>query len=327
MIEAVLYDAQSHDREVTLDEGLPPLDAHQLLWIDLSGRDAAEIARVGQLLDLNPHSLSDMSQGGRAFVLANYGTYVHFDVAAIDRDKASGSPLKPSRSIRMDMLIGPGWMLTAHEHPLRFLQEFRDQDRGETLIGALTAAGLAASLLDWHLGAYLTALEDVEAFADRVDMRLLSASSVRDDLLQELVGARRYISSLRRSLAPQGAIFYGLSRPDVALIADTAGSDPFDRLEGRFERALDALEHGRSLVQSSFDLFTTRTAETTNNLIRRLTFISIMLGLLGGIAGVFGMNFETPYAKAGLTGFWTVVIGFAVVSTFAALVARSRRWI
>jgi len=327
MIEAVLYDAQGHDREVSLGEGLPHLDTHQLLWINLSGRDEGEIARVGQLLDLNPHSLSDMGHGGRAFVLANYGRYVHFDVAAIDRDKSSGSAPKPSRSIRLDVLIGPGWVLTAHEHPLRFLQEFRDQDRGETLIGALTAAGLASSLLDWHLAAYLTALEEVEAFADRVDLRLLSASTVRDDLLHELVGARRYISSLRRSLAPQSAIFYGLSRPDVALIADTSASDPFARLEGRFERVLDAVEHGRALVQSSFDLFTTRTAETTNNLIRRLTFISIMLGLLGGIAGVFGMNFETPYAKAGLTGFWTVVISFVVISGCAGLLARARKWI
>ncbi len=225
------------------------------------------------------------------------------------------------------MLIGRGWIVTAHEHPLRFLQEFRDQDRGETLIGALTSASLAASLLDWHLTAYLTALEDVEAFADRVDLRLLSASTVRDDLLQELVGARRYISSLRRSLAPQSAIFYGLSRPDIALIADAGFGDSFGRLEGRFERVLDAMEHGRELVQSSFDLFTTRTAETTNTLIRRLTFISIMLGLLGGVAGVFGMNFQTPYAKAGLFGFWAVVITFIVVAAAAAAIGRARKWI
>jgi magnesium transporter len=186
---------------------------------------------------------------------------------------------------------------------------------------------LAASLLDWHLAAYLTALDEIESFADRLDVRMLSARSVRDDLLQELVGARRYLSSLRRSLSPQSAVFYGLSRPDIALIPDADAVVAFQHLEHRYERALDAIEHGRELVQSSFDLFTTRTAETTNNLIRRLTFLSIMLGALGGVAGVFGMNFDTPYAKAGVYGFWGVVAGFLLFGAVAATVARWRKWI
>lgn len=216
-------------------------------------------------------------------------------------------------------------MLTAHEPPVSFIKEFRDQHRGETLIGALTPAALAASLLDWHLGAYLVALEDVESFADRIDVRMLSASTVRDDVLKELVGARRHISSLRRSLAPQSAIFYGLSRPGIAVLTGDSASS-FIHLEHRFERVLDAIEHGRDLIQTSFDLFTTRTAETTNTLIRRLTFVGIMLGALGGVSGVFGMNFDTPYPKAGLVGFWTVVLTFAVVAVGGAIVGRIRKW-
>jgi magnesium transporter len=149
----------------------------------------------------------------------------------------------------------------------------------------------------------------------------------RDDLLNELVSGRRFISSLRRSLSPQRSIFYGLCRPDIALIADTEALAAYKELERRFERALDSIEHGRDLVQSSFDLFTTRTAETTNVLIRRLTFLSILLGALGGVAGVFGMNFDTPYQKTGLTGFWLVVGGFFLFMVIAAAVGRWRKWI
>lgn len=216
-------------------------------------------------------------------------------------------------------------MLTAHEPPVSFIEEFRDQDRGETRIGALTPAALAVSLLDWHLGVYLMALEEVESFADRIDVRMLSASTIRDDLLKELVGARRHVSSLRRSLAPQSAIFYGLSRPDIAVLAEDSASS-FVHLEHRFERVLDAIEHGRDLVQTSFDLFTTRTAETTNTLIRRLTFAGIVLGALGGVTGVFGMNFDTPFPKSGLVGFWTVVLTFALVTVVGAVVGRLRKW-
>lgn len=329
MIRTYLYDAQGHDRETELEAHvLAGLKPHQLVWVDVTGREPADFDRLAPLLGLKPRSLADIAEGARRFQLANYGSYIHFDVATVEtRDSgAAGSPT-PIRSHRLDVAMGEGWVLTAHEHPVGFLEEFREQDRGETVIGGLTPSELAASLLDWHLAAYLAALEDIETFADRVDLRMLSSSRVRDDLLQDLVGARRYISSLRRSLAPQSAVFYGLSRPDFALIADSAAVESYKGLERRFERVLDSLEHGRELIQSSFDLFTTRTAETTNALIRRLTFISILLGALGGVAGVFGMNFDTPYAKAGLVGFWTVVGALLVLGVVAAVIARARRWI
>lgn len=327
MIRAFLYDAKGHDREIELPKVLPDLEEQQLLWIDVAGREHGDIQRLTPLLALNPRSIADCLSGSRQFSLINYGDYLHFDVATINlREGGKGSAPMLGRSERLDVAIGGGWILTVHDGPLQFLQDFRDQDRGETQIGGLTAAALAASLLDWHLAAYLTALEDVEAFADRADLRMLSARVVREDLLNDLVQARRYVSTLRRSLAPQSSIFYGLSRPDVALIADTSAIDSYRALERRFERVLDSIEHGRELVQSSFDLFTTRTAETTNNLIRRLTFIGIMLGALGGVAGVFGMNFETPYAKSGLVGFWAVVASFFIVAVGAAIVGRARRW-
>jgi Mg2+ and Co2+ transporter CorA len=326
VLKAFLYDAEGHDREIDLFSGpLPDLEDHQLLWIDATERDPSEMARVADLLKLRVESHADLTRGVRTFKLANYGHYIHFDVAALRHERAAAGSPRPTRTSRLDIAIGPGWLLTSHEPPVPFLEEFRDQDRGQTLIGSLTPAALAASLLDWHLGVYLAALEDVESFADRVDVRMLSASTVRDDLLKELVGARRHISGLRRSLAPQSAIFYGLSRPDIAANAG-ADSASFAHLEHRFERVLDAVEHGRDLIQTSFDLFTTRTAETTNTLIRRLTFISIMLGALGGVAGVFGMNFETPYQKSGLVGFWAVVMTFAVLSAAGAIVGRLRKW-
>ena len=329
MIRTFLYDAEGEDREIESgSEHLPRLEEHHLAWIDVTGRDAADVSRLATMLSLSSACVSDLTENVRRFNLANYGTYIHFDVATIGPpDGAAGSLPAPHRSQRLDIILGEGWILTVHENPVKFLDDFRDQDRGETFIGRLTPAGLATSLLDWHLAAYLAALENIEVFADRMDMRMLSATRVRDDLLADLVGARRYVSSLRRSLAPQRSIFYGLSRPDMALAVGPDAGDGYKDLERRFERVLDSIEHARELIQSSFELFTTRTAETTNTLIRRLTFVSILLGALGGVAGVFGMNFETPYPKAGLFGFWAVIGSFVAVGIVSMVVARNRKWL
>src|SRR5689334_10578596 len=131
------------------------------------------------MLALNQRSITDCVSRDRRFSLANYGDYIHFDVATIDLPEGvTASAPKLGRSERLDVAIGGSWILTVHDGSPQFLQDFRNQDRGETLIGGLTPAALAAALLDWHLGVYLRALEDVEAFADRVDLRMLSARTV-----------------------------------------------------------------------------------------------------------------------------------------------------
>ena len=132
---------------------------------------------------------------------------------------------------------------------------------------------------------------------------------------------------LRHLLAVQRPVFYGLSRPDFAQVVESDAAAHYRSLERRYERAVDAVDHARELVNGSFDLFTTRTAEATNDLVRRLTFITMMLGVAGAVAGIFGMNFETPYTQTGVPGFWAVLGGLTVFIVAAIVIARRRAWI
>jgi magnesium transporter len=67
-------------------------------------------------------------------------------------------------------------------------------------------------------------------------------------------------------------------------------------------------------------------SETTNVLIRRLTFLSLMLGTIGA-AGIFGMNFQTPYTSTGVVGFWLVIIALGILLVTAIAVGRIRKWV
>ncbi len=246
--------------------------------------------------------------------------------AVVRQPKDAANLPRTAARARVDFIVASQWLITVHAEELAFLQQFRDQDKGETLIGALTGPQVAASLLDWHLDAYLGALEDMEAFVDALDARILARPRVREALLGEVMVGRRYVSSLRRMLGPQRSVFYGVSRPDFSQIAGTEAAVHYAALERRFERSLDAVEHGRDLMQSSFDLFTTRTAETTNMLIRRLTFLSVLLGGLAALACVFGMNYQPPFARSGLP-FWIVVGALFAIAGGGLVVARLRKWI
>lgn len=309
-------------------EQLPPLAQDQILWIDVVGREAAEANRLRTLLSLDD-AVSAYLQGEPAGPsLSNYGDYFHCSIVALRAvaTKNGGGPIMPS-SVRLDLVVGKNWLITVADEELVFLREFRDRDRGETLIGKLSSGTLAASLLDWHLGAYLAALETLEGWLDVLDVRLLASKATDQTLLKNVVEGRRVVSRLRRNLAPQRAVFYGLARPDFALVAGSDAREAFHALERRYDRVLDAIEHSRELVRGSFDLFATRIAEATNVLIRRLTFVSVALGVIGAAAGIFGMNFHTPFTESGVTGFWVVVGGLVIFVLGGLAVAKARRWI
>ncbi|MBN8997291.1 MAG: hypothetical protein J0H94_18910 [Rhizobiales bacterium] len=329
-IHAFLYDADGQDREMPLPETLPSLDERQLLWVDAVGRDKAALDRLRRLFDLNAGSARDLAGGGSCPLLNRHGEYFHCALWAIaDRVPATESSDPPPglKTVRLDMIIGKNWLITVADDPIAFLSEFRDEDRGETLLGALSSASLAAALLDTHLTRFLSGLEEVEGFVDSLDMKILESNPRDNALLGQVLQGRRFIASLRRELAPQRTVFYGLSRPDFSLVADADAGDHFVALERRFERAIDTIEHARELIQGSFDLFTTQLAETTNALIRRLTFLSLALGAIGAVAGIFGMNFQTPYTNSGIFGFWLVIAALGIAVAAAAIVARWRRWI
>src|SRR5665213_293233 len=328
MIRTFLCDSEGRDREIALTaEAVSSLAEHHMLWIDATAPDEAELDRLKTLFSLNGQCMTGLRRPTTTFSLDNYGSYFHFDVPAVLRQAkgAAGLPRTAARA-RVDFIVSPQWLITVHAQDLAFLEQFRDQDKAETLIGALTGPQVAASLLDWHLEAYLGALEDVEAFVDGLDARILARPRVREALLGEVMIGRRYVSSLRRLLGPQRSVFYGVSRPDFTQIAGTDAAVHYAALERRFERTLDAIEHGRELMQSSFDLFTTRTAETTNMLIRRLTFLSVLLGGMAALASLFGMDFQPPFAKSAAS-FWIVVAALTTATASGLLVGRLRKWI
>lgn len=134
---------------------------------------------------------------------------------------------------------------------------------------------------------------------------------------------------MRRLLAPQREVFHGLTRPDVAEEIGAPAAVHFVALGARFERTREALEleHATDLVHGAFALHASRTAESVNDFLKTLTFGTFLLGAMGIVAGILGMNFQTPLFESGARGFWIVVGALGTLAAGALTFARSRRWI
>jgi Mg2+ and Co2+ transporter CorA len=336
-LQAYLYDADGRDGQISLkDVSIDDLGPEDLLWIDVGSRDEATLEEIRSLLGLRSEVWATRDTGHPQ--LENYRDYVWFFVNTApspayqnegrenDNAPEDVSDSDMPGSVCVDFVVSERWLVTVHDRKVPCLRRFREQDKADTLTGLLTGQALAASLLDWHLGEYFQEVSRIEEAVDRLDERVLRETASRT-LLGRMVALRRRVSKLRSLLVAQREVFYGLSRPDFALVTDESATRFYESLVGRFERAVDEVERTRDVVVGSFELFTSRTGQQTNDLVKVLTFLTAIVGFCAAIAGLMGMNFKLAFFDTGLAGFSVVTGGLVVIALISVVYARHRDWI
>ena len=324
-VRILLFDADAED-QVLEESAIDPeaIGERQLLWVDVEDEDAevaeAVVQRLVGRLGLGPAAPALLRQIDGRPRLHNVGDWFLVQVTAVEH---GGALQFTGRSLVI--VCGHNIVLTLHRGPLEFLDQLRQREHAETRLGSLSAERFTASLLDWQIESYLHAVTDFEAAVDRLEVAIL-ASRVQRESLPELAQLRRGASRLRRMLAPHRHVFGALARPDFRPDDDDAAARQFRALEKRFERALDAVENARELVVGSFELFTTRAAQRTNDTMRVLTFVTVLTGTLAVISGALGMNFKAPLFESAGVGFWTTIATMAGIVVASLLFARWRRW-
>jgi Mg2+ and Co2+ transporter CorA len=325
-IRALLYAADAPDQELELASvPIAGLDERQLLWIDVSAPTDAELDAVAKRIDFDPDLLR-AGPGRRARPrLSNYGERFRLTAVAVQLPH-------PDQHVEphwLTLVSGRNYVVSVHDGGIEFLEQLREREKGETGIGALSAESFVASLLDWLLYSYFQALEGVVREIDTVEVAILGkrhhASSAQ--VMHVLVNARRRVAEIRRLLISHRDVFYGLARPDF-MATETPETRPhFIALNSRLERAEDDVDHTRELVVGAFELLSTRAAQKTNDVMRALTFVTVLLGCLALTAGVLGMNFDIPLFHTGNHGFALATGGMLLVALVSVVVARWRKWI
>lgn len=319
-LRAWLYDATGSDCEIAPRRIHPKrLQRNQLLWVDIQGLAAPVVKLVEMRFGIAESVFGRLARNDRKLLLDNYGRYFTLTVLT-----APGTAQEPQRLV---LIVGPNWLISISAHaPPDFITQFRKQDKGETKIGLLSSAELLAALLDWHLAAFFVQVSDIEQRVDQLDEMILRERG-QAHILQEMVAIRRAISELRRMLADQRPVFYALARPDITALLPEGAVDAFEHLGTRLERAIDEVERTRDVLVGSFDLFTSLSAQTTNELVKALTFATVVIGVFAAVAGLLGMNFEMAFFKTGTRGFVSVVVGLLVLSGASLVIAKRRGWI
>jgi Mg2+ and Co2+ transporter CorA len=338
VIHARLYDADGRDREIDLEPGIADrIKDRQLMWIDLEGRDPAELETLASAVGIGSHLRGRLAKDRGRADLTQYADHIHLVLETMEagssHDKAAGSghdraagwgqdDREPERR-ELDLVAGHNWVVTVHDGARPVLARMADLTRGDTHFGALDAAGFLAAIVDEVLAGYLELAEAIEREIDRLDERALR-SRPSDDILARIVKLRRRIGTIRRTLTPHRLAFAALARPEMELHEELG--QPWPGLSDRLDRAIDAIENLRDLLLGTYDIHMGRAAQDANEIMKRLTLLSAVLLPAVVLAGIMGMNFQVGFFENS-ANFWVVVGAMAVFGVGLLAAARWRGWL
>lgn len=318
--EARLFNADGPDQVVEFDDlSSIAVNDNRLLWIDLLGAGSSLLPEIVRRVGLDGNAVRGWKEGTNP-ALGKCDKSFWLRVVAVnglgDHEDVRGTVLT--------LIASPNIVISLHEIPLAFIEEFRAREEGGSMVGVLSAESFVASLLDWQLSTYFDAVAAFEMEVERLEIQILDEKS--GTCLPRLRRLRRWASRLRRMLVPHRVVYAALARPDFLPDAPGNTNHHLKALDTRFERAMDMVETARELVLGSFSLFSSQTALQTNDFMRTLTFVTVITGALATLVGALGMNFDAAFFKTRDVGFWVSVTVLAGLTVAAVLLARWRRW-
>ena len=318
MSEALLF--REHEVEELDDwaRWLDRLGDSTLLWIDLERPSPDDVERLARALELDDASAARLNGTDGAPKLTDFGSYLHVTGCA---PRGERHELE-----RVDCLVSTTWVVTVRDGPVEVVEELRKRAEGAGEVGRLDGLAFLADLLTWILEGYLRAFEAIDIELEDLDRDAMRGEASHERSLSRLVGIRAEIGLLRRTLVAHRGVLLALTRPELGGISTKESAERFQELLARLAEITQAAHDSRESVVGSFDVLMTQVAQRTNEIMKTLTILSLLLlpGTL--LAGVLGMNF-----KVGLFDhpdlFWVAlaVIGAIALTTLA--VVRWRRWI
>ena len=321
-VKVYLYDKKGIDRELEFSDDVgKKIGNHQLLWVSVTERKKETVSKVLSVLGFEDAPIKSILKDFERPILEKFEHFYRFFIISINAD--DGGKIE---KVPIDFVVAKNIVVTISNKEANYFDEFKNLQKGETHIGGLDTETFVASLLDLHVVGYFRAVEFIEKKVDRLDNRILTRDLNDESFIKEMLELRRMVSRMRQLILPQRDVFYALSRPDFPPVVESDAAQHFQMLNHHYENAVQGIESSRDTVISLFDLYATRAAHKMNDTIKRLTFFTIVFGLLGVIAGIFGMNFEVDLFKQP-EGFWETILGMTALAGGLLAIAKLKNWI
>jgi magnesium transporter len=224
---------------------------------------------------------------------------------------------------RVDIVIAQSFLITIHKGPVSFLSSVRRDYKSDFHRFAKSPSFLVYELWDHLIDNYLAIQKQMEERVEQLQNEL-RAPTVDDSVFGRISELGADLLHFRKILLPARAVLTDLSTRRTIFISETTQSF-LHNMVGTVEHVLQDLLVDRDILSESLNLYMSLVGHRTNEVMKRLTVVSVVFLPLTFLCGVYGMNFdhlpELHWAH-GYIFFWLIVA--LIVVTLLGLMRRAK---
>jgi magnesium transporter len=227
----------------------------------------------------------------------------------------------------VDIYLGPSYLITVHLGNLKpltrlFKQCAEDAPARATYMGR-SAGYLLYTVVDKLVDYCFPILNKIDQNIEQIEDEIFE-EKVRTTV-QEISVVRRDVISFRRIIKPLVPVINSLERKSRPFLHEDM-DEYFGDIADHLSKIWDTLEDLKEVIEGLSDTVNSLTNNRTNEVIKVLTIISVILLPLTLITGIYGMNIDLPVQDHPLA-FWFVILAMAVVIVGMLGFFKWRKWI
>jgi len=278
-----------------------------LVWLDVADPTTADLALLKEEFSLHDLAVEDLRKRRQRPKIDTYQD--HHMIVAFEPLPAR-DPFRSFELGELHLFAGRGFLVSVHwgSSPVIESVRTRFQQRGSAI--GPSAGWLLYAVLDTAVDGYFPLLDHISEDIDGLEDRILEGRG-NPILLREVLRLKRQLLELRRILGPMRDVANQLLRREIEILDDEAlpyYQDLYDHLV----RVLDSLDLYRDLVAATLDAHESVTTNSLNQIVKRLTAVTVLLMVPTLIAGIYGMNFFFMPELELAYGYPAVLIGMLV---------------
>lgn len=318
-MRAVTLDFKSkHEDVIEPRSVVAAVEAGHHVWIDAEVHDAPAARPLLEALDLLDSEVLEDALGNDPLTrLARFEDFLHLVVSGC-RPNGQAFDLE-----RVDVFIGQRFLATVHRGPALFLSQVKRDYRADFQRHAQSLSFLLYEIWDHLIDNYLSVQKLMEERVEQLQDELRQ-EDVDDSVFTRISELGADLLHFRKILLPARAVLADLSTRKSIFISEA--TQPFlANMVGTVEHVLQDLLVDRDILSESLNLYMSMVGHRTNEVMKRLTVVSVIFLPLTFLVGVYGMNFDVmPELRwhYGYGYFWLVAL--VIIAGLAWLLRRHR---
>lgn len=199
-----------------------------------------------------------------------------------------------------------------------------------TLIpGILFELHLLHYILDMTIDGYAGAMERMLAKNDELEATVFKKRLSTERYLEDVLNMRQSLLAMERSMSQANDSIIAFERLCASEYQDSIDAIRvhFADLHDHFSKYLGEIENERELLVNLMEIHLSLVSNKTNEIVRILTIISVVVLPLNFLAGFYGMNFAALPGLQHPYGPWILILVMISISTSLLFFFKRRGWV